>query len=309
MGHDKRPSPGIDFDASCFRASTQGHKEQCGVQPCLAVRRSIVCKEELVSGRSAFRRFSVSLAGIGLFLALPLCAEQLYGRPPETLLGQRGAALWPAIAEANVIYVGETHDKQSDHRYELRLIRDMIRRRLAFSIGWEMFDQTQQKSLDAWDRGAISMRRLYRDTGFDRAWAVYSQIYGKILETAQRSGRNNVALNAPPDLVRKVAHGRNLSRQEKALLPRGFTSSRAAYRNFVGLMGDHPGLSAGHLRSFFAAQNVWDQTMADRILRFERWQSGVTLVVLIGRGHVANGFGIPFYVGQKGALQQLILLP
>ena len=49
--------------------------------------------------------------------------------------------------------------------------------------------------------------------------------------------------------------------------------------------------------------------MADRILRFEQRQSGVQLVVLIGRGHVANGFGIPFYVGQKGALQQLILLP
>jgi uncharacterized iron-regulated protein len=74
-------------------------------------------------------------------------------------------------------------------------------------------------------------------------------------------------------------------------------------------MGNHPGLSVGHLRSFFAAQNVWGQTMADRILRFEQRQSGVQLVVLIGRGHVANGFGIPFYVGQKGALQQLILLP
>jgi uncharacterized iron-regulated protein len=262
-----------------------------------------------VSERSAFCRFSVSLVVIGLFLALPLCAEQLPERVPQTLLGPQGAALWRAIVEANVIYVGETHDKQSDHAYELRLIRGMIRRRLAFSVGWEMFDQTQQASLDAWDRDAISLRQLFRDTGFDRGWAVYSQIYGKILETAQRSRRNNVALNAPPDLVRKVARGRSLSRQEKALLPRGFTTSRAAYRNFVSLMGNHPGLSVGHLRSFFAAQNVWDQTMADRILRFEQRQSGVQLVVLIGRGHVANGFGIPFYVGQKGALQQLILLP
>src|ERR1700737_5020362 len=88
------------------------------------------------------------LVVIGLFLALPLCAEQLPERVPQTLLGPQGAALWRAIVEANVIYVGETHDKQSDHAYELRLIRGMIRRRLAFSIGWEMFDQTQQASLD-----------------------------------------------------------------------------------------------------------------------------------------------------------------
>jgi uncharacterized iron-regulated protein len=74
-------------------------------------------------------------------------------------------------------------------------------------------------------------------------------------------------------------------------------------------MGVHPGLTAEHLRSFFAAQNVWDQTMANRILRFEQLRREAKLLVLTGRGHVAGGFGIPYYVGQKGALQQLILLP
>jgi uncharacterized iron-regulated protein len=235
--------------------------------------------------------------------------EEFRSRVPQTLDGQESAALWRAVAEADVIYVGETHDKATDHAYELRLVRGMIRRRMAFAIGWEMFDQTQQALLDAWDRGAISLRQLFRDTGFDRGWAVYSPIYAKILETAQRSARNNVALNAPPALVRKVARGQSLSRQEQALLPRGFTTNQAAYRNFVSLMGEHPGMPAGHLRSFFVAQNVWDQTMADRILQFERRQSGAKLVVLTGRGHVAGGFGIPFYVGRKGAVQQLILLP
>jgi uncharacterized iron-regulated protein len=257
----------------------------------------------------AFCRLSVSLILAGFFCALYVHAEKLTDPVPQTLDGQEGNALWRAVGEANVVYVGETHDKRTDHAYELRLVRGMIRRRMAFAIGWEMFDQTQQALLDAWDRGDIGLQQLFHDTSFDRDWAVYSPIYAKILETAQRSARKNVALNAPPDLVRKVAHGERLSRREQSLLPRGYTSNRAAYENFVSLMGEHPGLPAGHLRLFFAAQTVWDQTMADRVLQFERLQSTTKLVVLAGRGHVAGGFGIPFYVRQKGALKQLILLP
>jgi len=253
--------------------------------------------------------FCFGLIGICVLSAPQIHAEQPAGCIQQTLHGQWGAALWQAVAKANIIYVGERHDRSRDHAYELRLVREMIRYRIAFAIGWEMFDQTQQPSLDAWDRGAISLQRLFHDTGFDRAWAVYSPIYSKILKTAQRSGRSNVALNATPALVRKVAHGQNLSHRERAQLPRGFTTSEAGYRNFVSLMGQHPDLPASHLRSFFAAQNVWDQTMADRILQFNRLQRGAKLVVLAGRGHVAGGFGIPFYVGQKRALQQLILYP
>ena len=228
---------------------------------------------------------------------------------PQTLRGQERTALWPAIAKAKVIYIGETHDKATDHAYELRLVRGMIRRRIAFAIGWEMFDHTQQALLDAWDHGAIGLQQLFRETGFDRGWAIYSPIYARILQTARRSSRNNVALNAPPTLARKVARGQKLSGQERAMLPRGFTTNQVAYQNFVSLMGEHPGLTGEHLRSFFAAQNVWEQTMADRILRFEQLGGEAKLLVLTGRGHVAGGFGIPYYVRQKRALQQLILLP
>src|SRR5262249_26010181 len=152
-------------------------------------------------------------------------AEGSPGSIHQTLDGPWRAALWKAVAKANIIYVGETHHRPGDHAYELRLIEEMIRRRIAFAIGWEMFDRTQQPSLDAWDRHAISLQQLFRDTGFDRAWAVYSPIYAKILETAQRAARRNVALNATPALASKVAHGENLSHRERAQLPRGFTTS------------------------------------------------------------------------------------
>jgi uncharacterized iron-regulated protein len=249
------------------------------------------------------------LAVVVFLYAFQVHAGKLSENGASTFHGEESDDVWQEIAEAHVIYIGETHDSQTDHAYELRLIRGMIRRRMAFAIGWEMFDKAQQPLLDAWDRGSISLQQLFRETGFDRGWAIYSPVYAKILQTARRSGRKNVALNAPPGLVRKVAQGQTLSRREQALLPHGFTTNQKAYRNFVILMGGHPGSASGNLRSFFAAQNVWDQTMADRILGFERLQTETKLVVLTGRGHVAGGFGISFYVAQKRELRQVILLP
>ena len=256
----------------------------------------------------AFRFTDLALFFLsGLFFAAQ--AEQVPGRAAQMWQGRENAALWRLIDEADVMYIGETHDQAADHAYELRLVHGLIRRGVDFSVGWEMFDRTQQVLLDAWNQGAISRRQLFQATGFERGWEGYSSVYATILETVKRSGRKNAALNAPSVLVRKVARGQRLSRQERALLPHGFETDQAAYQNFVGLMGEHPGLEVDRIRTLFAAQNVWDQTMADRIVEFHRLRPRTKLVVLTGRGHVAGGFGIPFYVKQKGSVRQLILLP
>ena len=64
---------------------------------------------------------------------------------------------WRAIEKADVVYVGETHDDPAHHQYELELIRSLLRRKLKFAIGWEMFDETQQCSIDAWAAHKISL--------------------------------------------------------------------------------------------------------------------------------------------------------
>ena len=93
------------------------------------------------------------------------------------------------------------------------------------------------------------------------------------------------------------------------MVPAGFVASEQAYRNFVAMVGDHPGMHEADQRRFFDAQNVWDQTMASIILEFKGRNPNVLLVVLTGRGHVSDGYGIPCYVRQKSKLKQLILLP
>jgi len=217
--------------------------------------------------------------------------------------------LWNRMADAEVVYVGETHSSRKDHTYELELIRGMIRRRIQFAVGWEMFDRTQQSDLDRFNEGKLSLAELFARTGFEKSWAIYSPLYAKILETTAHAKIPNVGLNAPTALAHKVALGEPLSPDEKKQIPTEFRIATGAYRHFVGLLGEHPGMNAGELPRFFAAQNVWDQTMAKTILEFNKRNPGTKLVVLTGRGHVQDGFGVPNYVHQKSTAKQLVLMP
>jgi uncharacterized iron-regulated protein len=216
---------------------------------------------------------------------------------------------WNRIAEAEVIYIGETHSSRKDHAYELQLIRRMIRRHIQFAVGWEMFDRTQQSDLDRFNEGRLSLAELFARTGFEKSWATYSRLYAKILETTAQAEIPNIGLNAPAALAHKVALGEPLSPDQKKQIPTKFRIPAGAYRHFLGLLGEHPGMNAGDLPHFFAAQNVWDQTMAKTILEFQKKKPGTKLLVLTGRGHVQDGFGVPNYVHQKSAAKQLVLLP
>jgi uncharacterized iron-regulated protein len=231
----------------------------------------------------------------------------------EVPLGGESSAkqpeLWNRMAEVEVVYVGETHSSRKDHTYELELIRGMIRRRIQFAVGWEMFDRTQQSDLDRFNEGKLSLAELFARTGFEKSWAIYSPLYAKILETTAHAKIPNLGLNAPTALAHKVALGEPLSPDEKKQIPTEFRIATGAYRHFVGLLGEHPGMNARELPRFFAAQNVWDQTMAKAILVFNKRNPGTKFVVLTGRGHVQDGFGVPNYVHQKSTAKQLVLMP
>ena len=245
---------------------------------------------------------------LAICLCLVSCASHLETKRTDASANP-DEQFWQAVKKANVVYVGETHDDPIDHQYELELVRGLLKRKAKFAIGWEMFDTTQQSAIDAWASHAMSFKEMISKTGFQKHWGIYSPVYEEILQIAGNANVPILALNAPPELTRKIARGEPLTAQERAMIPTGFVATEGGYKNFVAMMGDHPGLNETDQRLFFAAQNAWDQTMASRILDFERRNPEVQLLVLTGRGHVSGGYGIPFYVRQKAHLKQLIILP
>lgn len=241
--------------------------------------------------------------------ATGFCSHALGEVPFGGESSARPAEFWTPIVDADVVYIGETHTSRRDHEYELELIRALIRKQIHFAIGWEMFERTQQSDLNRFDEGRLSMADLFTRTGFEKSWATYSPLYAKILETTVHANLANIGLNAPPALAHKRATGEPLSLSQKKQVPTEFRIPVGAYRHFVRLMGEHPGMKPGNLHRFFAAQNVWDETMAKAILEFQRKNPNTKLLVLTGRGHVQDGFGVPNYVHQKSATKQLVLLP
>jgi len=219
------------------------------------------------------------------------------------------AGSWTQIANADVIYIGETHTSRRDHEYELELIRLMIRSGMYFAIGWEMFERTQQSELDQFNARRLSLAQLLARTGFEKSWAAYSPLYARILELTAHAGIPNIGLNAPTALAHKVAKGEPLSLNDKKQIPNEFRVPAGAYQHFEQLLKNHPGMEQHDLPRFFAAQNLWDQTMAGTILEFRKKNLTTKLLVLTGRGHVQGGFGIPTYVHQKSSAKQLVLLP
>lgn len=217
--------------------------------------------------------------------------------------------LWNSISAIDVLYVGEVHNDQRNHAYELELVKSALAHNIRVAVGWEMFSRIDQPLLDEFDRRQIPLEQLLDQSGFKKSWGLYSPVYAKILATTVANGIPNVGLNATNTLVHHVAMGQTLSQDERRQVPTGYRVYSGAFENFVNLLGDHPGVAAADLHRYFEAQNIWDQTMADSILEFHRKNPGTKLIVLAGRAHVQGGFGVPGYVRQKANLRQLVLFP
>lgn len=240
-------------------------------------------------------------------LTLPKAGGPLpVSAPHEQTASER--AYWDRLAPARVIYIGETHDSNSDHEYQLDVIKGLKARGVRFTVAWEMFDLTQQPLLDGWEAHHLSTDALLEKTDFQRHWGTYSVMYEKILRWTQAETVPCVALNAPPTLSHKLAQGVALDEQEQALLPTGYHPLPGGYEHFAEQMTQNPHGGA-NLENFYKSQLLWDETMAMRIVDYLASHPDSKLVVLIGRGHVEGGYGVPAFVGQKTDVEQLVVYP
>ena len=217
-------------------------------------------------------------------------------------------AYWDQLAPARVIYIGETHNRNSDHEYEWDVLKGLKARGVRCTVAWEMFEVPQQPLLDQWTARQISTDTLLQKTDFQAHWGTLSVLYEKILRWSLAEGVPSLALNAPATLSHKLALGQPLDANEKAMLPTGYRPLPGGYEHFNEQMTGNPHAGAD-TRNFFQAQLLWEQTMATRIVDFLAAHPDEKLVVLVGRGHVEDGFGVPAFVMQKTDARQIVIYP
>ncbi len=219
-----------------------------------------------------------------------------------------------SLGVADVIFFGEMHDDSLAHVLEDTIYGALLRRYGDVALSLEMFETDVQPVVDEYLARLIALDLLVADT---RAWEDYVTAYHPMVERAKAANQAVVAANAPRRYVRVVGQrGAEVYAQfpetARAFLPdRPWRHVDTAYlARFNGLMGAVPGhdeptgergTDPADLSPMFAAQMLWDATMADSI--HEQWRRG-------GRGrtkvfHVNGSFHSDY---RQGTVSQLAML-
>ncbi len=232
-----------------------------------------------------------------------------------------------AMAEVDVVFLGETHDDPTEHWIEKELLSrayltyaspEEDARRVSLSL--EFFQRDVQWILDEYLDDLIS-ESTFRAAS--RPWPAYETDYRPLIEFAKENGIDVVAANAPRRYANRVTrHGResllDLSPRALATLPPlPYGTPSAAYRSQwftvmsevmeeesmkcgVPIEADSTGAAPTHdhvaMANQLHTQALWDATMAfwvsDHLMR----NPGELLIHMVGSFHVERGTGIPEHV-------------
>ena len=222
------------------------------------------------------------------------------------------------LTKADIVYLGETHDRPTDHKAQLAIITALHQHDPQVAIALEMFQRPYQPVLDQYLAGSINEAELREKTEYDTRWGFDWEYYAPILRFAKAHQLPLLALNTPTEVTRKVASQglEALSSEDKRYIPPR-SEIRLDNEDYRQMMQEAYQMHAhgGHGNSdnferFFAAQVLWDETMAQAIAQFWQANSQYQVIVLAGRGHIIYGYGIPSRVARRltNVIGRLVLL-
>ncbi len=225
-----------------------------------------------------------------------------------------------SMAQARVVYLGETHDSAIDHERQLQAIQQLHRQNPRIILAMEMFQRPYQSVLDRYRTGELSEQELVDRTEYKTRWGFPWELYAPIVRFSQTHQIPVIALNTPTEVTRKVGRKGldSLTWADRRFIPPvseivvGPTAYRDRLAKWYGEMHQGKGNSEG-LTRFFQAQVLWDETMADGIARAVKRYPRHQILVLVGQGHLLYGDGIPDRVmrrlaNQAGFSQVTVLL-
>lgn len=209
------------------------------------------------------------------------------------------------LASHDIVLLGETHDSQAHHDWQLGTLKALFALRPDLQIGLEMFPRKVQPILDDWIAGKLSEAQFLDRSGWREGWRFDPELYMGIFRFAREHAIPMRALNVDPALIRAVS--RDGLQATPAVLREGVgdpAPPSAAYRHWlVAVMAEHsPGKQVDEGRSarFVQAQQVWDRAMAEGLAVAARSRPGSLTVGVMGTGHIIHGFGVPHQLRDLG---------
>lgn len=237
---------------------------------------------------------------------------------PETIVDlHTGRALsfdelMGALEKVRVVYVGEVHDRAADHEVQRRIIQRLWERGRRIGVGLEMLPHTAQEVLDRWGDTDMEEAAFLEAVDWEGNWGFPFSLYRPIFALAREKRLPMRALNAPANIVRKVSRQglSSLGVEERGAIARHFFMDDAAHREYI--QKEYATHVSGGIRdftSFYEAQLVWDETMAEKVAVWLVQEPLDHVVVLAGKGHVNQRFGIPERVRRRIEHRYAIVVP
>ena len=206
-------------------------------------------------------------------------------------------ALLDELSRARIVYVGETHASAEDHRVQKEILQGLYARNPSIVLAMEMFPREVQPALDQYRQGAGTDETFMKEVGWERNWGYPFQLYSGILAFARSKGIRIIGINAPRDVVGKIAQTglSSLSPAERGRVAADFHLEDPSHRELIRKEYElHGKENIRDFETFFQAQLAWEETMSETLAGTLASLSGRgQIVVLVGKGHISHREGVP----------------
>jgi uncharacterized iron-regulated protein len=240
--------------------------------------------------------------------ALPLYVQ----RGEEKLVEPQ---LWQALAKERVICFGEQHDDPAHHFAQRRALEELAARSASenrvLAVGFEMFQKPYQSALSGFVAGTLPEAQFLADSEYSERWGFDFALYRPLLETARDNNLEVLALNTPRELTRKVGRGglSSLDAGERNQLPELDLANAEHKAYFDAAMSGHPMPPDRKPENVYAAQVLWDETMAETAAAWlARSGANSQLILFAGAGHCHES-AIPARITRRVQLPVLSVAP
>jgi uncharacterized iron-regulated protein len=218
------------------------------------------------------------------------------------------AALREAVAGADFVLLGETHDNPDHHVLQARLVRFVAEAGRRPVVAFEMLDTSQQHVIDQTlarsprDPDALGKALAWDESGWPRF-----EVYRPIFAAALDAGLPVAGANLPKSEVRgSVKEGaKALPEVVRAWLEREGPPPEEVLASLREEMNEsHCGeLPAAMLDPLILAQRARDARMAERMVTLGE---GRGAILIAGAGHVRRDRGVPAWLAREAPGKKVI---
>ncbi|HYD94395.1 MAG TPA: ChaN family lipoprotein [Noviherbaspirillum sp.] len=272
---------------------------------------------------------AAALAGLLALAAQSAHAASCLAAGAWSSLEQRSPAAVPAstliadMARRDVVLLGEFHDEDDHHRWQVHTLASLHVVRPNMVIGFEMFPRRVQPVLDRWVAGELTLKQFLEQAEWEKVWNTPPDLYIPLFQFARINRIPMIALNVD-NALNKAVREKGWDQVPEAQRE-GVGRPAAppeAYRDYLfdvyrmhagahGPKGGKPAKSDAGFRHFVESQTTWDRAMAEALAKPLRAAQGADkplAVAILGAAHAQYGYGVPHQLRDLGVKDSGILV-